>query len=156
AGARRSCTPFGGRARGWRLRWRGRFDPARLGDGLASFSRPGYRQRADQQEQPNQAGENRKHTHPAHDTDVAHFEADPVVAFEWRAGASRCPARYVEAVVLCQPASIAAGGATQTVQHIGRRGYFSKLTWVGGSDIGQRSKLAVGRAPEAELVGGRS
>lgn len=50
--------------------------------GLPSLTRPGQRQRADKQKEADESGEDRKHADAAHHAQVAHLEADPVVALE--------------------------------------------------------------------------
>ncbi|MPZ38130.1 MAG: hypothetical protein GEU95_08700 [Rhizobiales bacterium] len=65
-------------------------------DDSASFSRPRERQRADQEHQPDCAGEDRQHANPAHHAGLAHAQADPVVATISVTRPDRDDARYVD------------------------------------------------------------
>ena len=84
------------------------------------------------------------------------LQADPVIAFEGRAGAHRAPraarrdCRFSASRRASPPVAPLSACSTS-----GRRGDFGEFARVGGPDIGKRGELAVGRAPEPKLVGGR-
>ena len=124
---------------------------------LAAFSRPRRRQRADQQQQAEQAGEHRQHADAAHHAGVAHLQADPVVALE---GVARCAPATTRGTLHADRRRRAGARRRRShcsigAQHLGRRGHFGEFARIGRADIDQRRQLAVGRAPQAELVGRR-
>ena len=81
------------------------------------------------------------------------FSADPVVALEGVGRAHREHARHVDAAAVGEAARVAAGRVGERREHLGGRRHLGELARIGGADIDQRGELAVGRAPQAELVG---
>src|SRR5262249_10875507 len=56
--------------------------PVRRCRSSAAFAHPGRGEAADEEQEPDQAGEHRQHADAAHDARFAHPQPDPVVALE--------------------------------------------------------------------------
>src|SRR6202007_2054033 len=97
---------------GWRglVNWRGsRRDSNRMplwlfrhdrNAGLKPLAQPGGGERAEQQQQADQPGEDRQHADALDHAGIAHLHAHPAVAMERAGGAHRHDARQVDAVAV--------------------------------------------------------
>src|SRR5262249_14226163 len=113
----------------------------------APFARPGRRQRTDQQQETDEAGEDRQDPNATYNTGITHFNANPIVTFVGGAGPYRHDTRNIEAATLRNPPCITASGVTQRLQDVSRGRHVRELAWIGRADICERREFAVRRAP---------
>src|ERR1700691_307823 len=84
---------------------------------LPAFARPSAGETAEEQQETYQTGEDRQHADAAHHARIAHFQADPIIAFVGVAGAHGENARHTDAASLIETARISAGGRCNRRQY---------------------------------------